>query len=456
MMKQQQSKKTVLVTIKRLGINGEGVGFYKKKIIFIPGALPNEEVFVRITKEHPKFLEGELVRVKTKSNERIKPACTIYEKCGGCQLQHMTYAAQLKAKKDIVKQAFERYTSIKNLPIHDTIGMDEPWNYRNKSQLQIGEKKGNYMAGLYAAKSHQLIELTNCPVQHPDTNKVTEKVKRILQQLRIPVYKERTHSGIVRTVVVRTSFYTKEVQVVIVTATKILPKKEKIITEITQQLPNVTSIVQNINTEKTSVIFGNETIVLAGNETITEKLGSFSFDLSARAFFQLNPIQTVTLYNEAKKVAQLTGNEKVVDAYCGVGTIGLWLADGAKEVRGMDVIKESVMDAQENMKKHGVEHATYVVGKAETWLPKWKKEGFDPDVIVVDPPRTGCDKTFLQTVIDMNPKRFVYVSCNPSTLAKDVDYLMKRGFELKSVQPVDMFPQTAHVEVVALMSRVDE
>lgn len=455
-MKQQQSKKTVLVTIKRLGINGEGVGFYKKKIIFIPGALPNEEVFVRITKEHPKFLEGELVRVKTKSNERIKPACTIYEKCGGCQLQHMTYAAQLKAKKDIVKQAFERYTSIKNLPIHDTIGMDEPWNYRNKSQLQIGEKKGNYMAGLYAAKSHQLIELTNCPVQHPDTNKVTEKVKRILQQLRIPVYKERTHSGIVRTVVVRTSFYTKEVQVVIVTATKILPKKEKIITEITQQLPNVTSIVQNINTEKTSVIFGNETIVLAGNETITEKLGSFSFDLSARAFFQLNPIQTVTLYNEAKKVAQLTGNEKVVDAYCGVGTIGLWLADGAKEVRGMDVIKESVMDAQENMKKHGVEHATYVVGKAETWLPKWKKEGFDPDVIVVDPPRTGCDKTFLQTVIDMNPKRFVYVSCNPSTLAKDVDYLMKRGFELKSVQPVDMFPQTAHVEVVALMSRVDE
>lgn len=452
-MKQQQSKKTVLVTIKRLGINGEGVGFYKKKIIFIPGALPNEEVFVRITKEHPKFLEGELVRVKTKSNERIKPACTIYEKCGGCQLQHMTYAAQLKAKKDIVKQAFERYTSIKNLPIHDTIGMDEPWNYRNKSQLQIGEKKGNYMAGLYAAKSHQLIELTNCPVQHPDTNKVTEKVKRILQQLRIPVYKERTHSGIVRTVVVRTSFYTKEVQVVIVTATKILSKKEKIITEITRQLPNVTSIVQNINTEKTSVIFGNETIVLAGNETITEKLGSFSFDLSARAFFQLNPVQTVTLYNEAKKVAQLTGNEKVVDAYCGVGTIGLWLADGAKEVRGMDVIKESVMDAQENMKKHGVEHATYVVGKAETWLPKWKKEGFDPDVIVVDPPRTGCDKTFLQTVIDMNPKRFVYVSCNPSTLAKDVDYLMKRGFELKSVQPVDMFPQTAHVECVVLMSR---
>lgn len=456
MMKQQQSKKTVLVTIKRLGINGEGVGFYKKKIIFIPGALPNEEVFVRITKEHPKFLEGELVRVKTKSNERIKPACTIYEKCGGCQLQHMTYAAQLKAKKDIVKQAFERYTSIKNLPIHDTIGMDEPWNYRNKSQLQIGEKKGNYMAGLYAAKSHQLIELTNCPVQHPDTNKVTEKVKRILQQLRIPVYKERTHSGIVRTVVVRTSFYTKEVQVVIVTATKILPKKEKIITEITQQLPNVTSIVQNINTEKTSVIFGNETIVLAGNETITEKLGSFSFDLSARAFFQLNPVQTVKLYNEAKKVAQLTGNEKVVDAYCGVGTIGLWLADGAKEVRGMDVIKESVMDAQENMKKHGVEHATYVVGKAETWLPKWKKEGFDPDVIVVDPPRTGCDKTFLQTVIDMNPKRFVYVSCNPSTLAKDVDYLMKRGFELKSVQPVDMFPQTAHVECVVLMSRVEK
>lgn len=451
MMKQQQSKKTVLVTIKRLGINGEGVGFYKKKIIFIPGALPNEEVFVRITKEHPKFLEGELVRVKTKSNERIKPACTIYEKCGGCQLQHMTYAAQLKAKKDIVKQAFERYTSIKNLPIHDTIGMDEPWNYRNKSQLQIGEKKGNYMAGLYAAKSHQLIELTNCPVQHPDTNKVTEKVKRILQQLRIPVYKERTHSGIVRTVVVRTSFYTKEVQVVIVTATKILPKKEKIITEITQQLPNVTSIVQNINTEKTSVIFGNETIVLAGNETITEKLGSFSFDLSARAFFQLNPVQTVTLYNEAKKVAQLTGNEKVVDAYCGVGTIGLWLADGAKEVRGMDVIKESVMDAQENMKKHGVEHATYVVGKAETWLPKWKKEGFDPDVIVVDPPRTGCDKTFLQTVIDMNPKRFVYVSCNPSTLAKDVDYLMKRGFELKSIQPVDMFPQTAHVECCSLL-----
>ncbi|MGO4889807.1 23S rRNA (uracil(1939)-C(5))-methyltransferase RlmD [Anaerobacillus sp. MEB173] len=439
------------LTIKRLGINGEGVGYFKKQVVFVPGALPNEEIVAEVTNVHTKYAEAKIKKIRKKSPDRIKPLCPVYDQCGGCQLQHLSYEAQLREKRDIVRQAFERHTKLteKQLKIKETIGMEDPWKYRNKSQLQVGKEKEKVIAGLYGLNSHKLIDISECMIQHPTTNKVTQRVKMILQDLNIPIYDERKREGLVRTIVTRVGFESGEIQLVLVTTEKEIPRKELLLYKIQDALPEVTSILQNINGQKTSLIFGDETVHLQGEEVIQETLGDVSFELSARAFFQLNPKQTVKLYDEVKKAAQLTGKERVVDAYCGVGTIGLWLAPHAAEIRGMDVILESIDDANVNAAKHGFTHATYVEGKAEYWLPRWVKEGWKPDVIVVDPPRTGCDDKLLNTIINVKPKRLVYVSCNPATLAKDCDKLVKAGFKINFLQPVDMFPHTAHVEVVA-------
>ncbi|MCQ6281142.1 23S rRNA (uracil(1939)-C(5))-methyltransferase RlmD [Bacillus sp. EB600] len=441
---------TFPLTIKRLGINGEGVGYFKKQVVFVPGALPGEEVVVEATKVQPKYAEAKIKKIRIQSPYRVKPLCPVYDICGGCQLQHLRYDQQLKEKRDIVIQSLERHTKLKvdQLDIRATIGMDEPWGYRNKSSFQVAEKNGKVLAGLYGINSHELIDIDNCAVQHSQTTEVTVKVKRILEDLNIPIYNEKTKQGIVRTIVTRVGVQTGELQVVIITSQKELPKTEILVEEIQKQLPNVKSIVQNINGQKTSLIFGEETKALAGKEFIQETLGDLSFELSARTFFQLNPLQTVVLYNEVKKAAGLTGDEKVVDAYCGVGTIGLWLADQAGEIRGMDVIPESIADAKKNAKRHGFSNTKYVPGKAEEILPKWVKKGWKPDVIVVDPPRTGLDHQLIQTILEVEPKKLIYVSCNPSTLAKDLQALSKK-FDVKYIQPVDMFPQTAHVECVS-------
>jgi 23S rRNA (uracil1939-C5)-methyltransferase len=443
----------VPLTIKRLGINGEGVGYFKKQVVFVPGALPNEEVIAEITNVKHKFAEGRVKRIRKMSDDRVKAPCPIYEKCGGCQLQHLSYEGQLKAKRDIVVQAFERHGNVRNLEkkLEQTIGMEEPWKYRNKAQFQVGLLKGKVIAGLYGANSHRLININECIVQRPETTKVINNVKQILQDLKISIYDERKRKGLVRTIVTRIGVSTGEVQLVLITSKEELPKKDLLIQEVKKRLPEVKSIMQNVNGQKTSLIFGDKTFTLDGKETIEEVLGDLSFDLSARAFFQLNPTQTVKLYDEVKKEAGLTGKEKIVDAYCGVGTIGLWLADEAGEIRGMDVIEDSIVDANKNAKAKGYDNAHYVVGKAEYWMPKWVKEGWKPDVVVVDPPRTGCDEKLLKTILDVKPKKVVYVSCNPSTLAKDVKILTKL-YKVERIQPVDMFPQTAHVESVTTLS----
>ncbi|WP_370629685.1 23S rRNA (uracil(1939)-C(5))-methyltransferase RlmD [Fictibacillus sp. 5RED26] len=444
---------TIPLSIKRLGINGEGIGFHERQVVFVPGGIPGEEMSVIITKVFPNRAEAKIKKVFKKSKDRVTPPCPIYETCGGCQIQHMSYPAQLKEKRDIVVQAFERYTKIHRdkLNVRKTIGMNEPWAYRNKSQFQVGKIDDTIIAGLYSSNSHKLINIDHCLVQHEDTNIVTNKVKQIIRDLNLPVYDEKEQTGSIRTIVVRTAFRTDEIQLVIVTATTELPKKELFIEEIKKRLPQVTSLVQNVNEEKTSLVFGDQTDEIYGKDTITEHLGDLRFELSARAFFQLNPEQTVNLYNEVKRQANLTGNEKVVDAYCGSGTIGMWLAKDAQEVRGMDIIKESIMDARKNADKHHIKNAFYETGKAEKLLPKWVKEGWQPDVVVVDPPRTGCDPVFLDTIIKTKPKKMIYVSCNPSTLAKDVHMLISNGYKVEQITPVDMFPQTSQVEAVCTL-----
>lgn len=385
---------------------------------------------------------------------RQTPPCPVYEQCGGCQMQHMTYEGQLRAKEDIVRSAFEKYTDIGELPLRPILGMDDPWSYRNKAQLQAGMKDGRMITGLYAPDSHQLIDIGDCPIQHPETNRMIAAARDVLEKLNIPVYNERKRTGTIRTIVARVGFETGEMQLILVTAEEKLPRKKEIITELRMRLPELTSINQNINTQKTSLIFGDKTITLWGKDTIDESLGDVKFSLSPRAFFQLNPSQTVKLYGAAKEAAGLTGSEMVVDAYCGVGTIALWLAPDAKRVRGIEVIPEAIEDAKRNAEKSGITNAEFYVGKAEELLPKWVKQGERPDVVVVDPPRVGCDKALLDAVLKAKPKRFVYVSCNPSTLARDVAHLLKT-YRLEWVQPVDMFPHTSHVECVIGMQRID-
>lgn len=440
------------LTIKRVGINGEGVGFFKRNVVFVKGALPGEVITAKVTVINPKYAEAEIKTMREASPHRVNPPCPVYESCGGCQLQHMTYESQLLVKRDLVLQALERYVKelAPTIDVRPTIGMENPWHYRNKSQFQVRELGDKVIAGLYAEESNMLIDINDCSVQHPATTHITNEIKRFLKELNISIYDGRNSKGIVRTIVVRTGMKTGQIQVTLVTTQKKMQHKEELVQKIRAIDPNIVSISQNINAEDTSLVFGDTTFNLHGKETIHEKLGELAFDLSARAFFQLNPEQTVHLYDEIEKAAALTGEETIVDAYCGVGTIGLWLAKNAKEVRGMDIVQESIQDAKKNAKRNGFKNTNYVHGTAQHWLQKWKSEGFVPDVLTVDPPRAGLDDELLKTILDIKPKRFVYTSCNPSTLAKDLAALQE-VYNIQYIQPIDMFAQTAHVEAVTLL-----
>lgn len=444
------------LTIKRLGINGEGVGFYKRNVVFVKGAIPGEVVTAKLTKVQRNFAEAEIVAIREASEYRTEAPCPVYDECGGCQLQHMTYEGQLKNKRDIVMQALEKYAPkiAENAEVRQTLGMENPWNYRNKSQFQVRKEGKRVYAGLFKEGTNELLNINDCLVQNTMTSKITVATRKILQKLNMTIYDGKTLNGLVRTIVVRTGLRTGETQVCLVTTRNELPHKAELIERIKKIDPSIVSITQNINRDKSSLIFGEETIVLDGAEAIHEKLGEFAFDLSTRAFFQLNPEQTVHLYNEIKKAAALTGKENVVDAYCGVGTIGMWLADGAREVRGMDNVDEAIADAKVNARTNAnLSHVRFFPGSADKWLFRWAKEGYRPDVISVDPPRTGLEPGFIRTVLKIKPKRFVYTSCNPSTLAKDLQELSK-AYNVTYIQPVDMFPQTAHVEAVALLELI--
>lgn len=443
--------------IKRLGINGEGIGYYKRLIVFVPRALPGEEVQVKVTKATPTFAEAALTKILKTSKDRIQPPCKFYDRCGGCQLQHLAYNKQLDFKKDLLAQALAKFKpkNYQNYELRDTLGMNDPWHYRNKAQFQIryNEQQKRAEAGLYEPNSHRLVAIDDCLVQEETTQKVINTVMQLVNKYQLPIYDERKNSGILRTLMVRIGIETGEVQLVFITNSPKLPQKNALIREINQRLPQVVSIMQNVQSKKTSLIMGDDTIHLWGKEAIEEHLNSLIFDLSARAFFQLNPKQTSVLYKEAIKALDITKNETVVDAYCGVGTIGLSVADQAKEVRGMDIIPQAIDDAKRNADRMGYANTHYETGTAEELLPQWLNQGFKPDSIVVDPPRTGLDDKLLEALLKHTPKKLVYVSCNVSTLAKDLKRLSK-VFKVDYLQSVDMFPQTARCEVVAKLTRI--
>ncbi|MBP3231298.1 MAG: 23S rRNA (uracil(1939)-C(5))-methyltransferase RlmD [Anaerovibrio sp.] len=440
------------IHIESLGTSGEGVGRIDGFTVFVEGGLPGEDLFIRITEVKKNYAAADLLKIINASHDRVKPPCEIYRECGGCQLQHLSYEGQLMAKQQQVKDAIERIGHLKNLPVLPTIGAKEPWNYRNKVAFPVGRDRGRTIIGCFAQGTHKIIDSSDCMIQDKINNEAISAVREVIDKLNIPVYDEDRHTGVIRHVVARTG-EKGQLMVVLVTATKRLSREKEIIKLLRSRLPQMVGLQQNIQTYRNNVILGRETKLLWGRPTIKAKLGKFSFNVSARSFFQVNTKQAEVLYDKALEFAQLTGKETVIDAYCGTGTISLYLAQKARKVYGVEIVSPAIKDAEKNARENNVKNAEFIVGDCTKVMPRLFKQGVRPDVIVVDPPRAGCTEVVLKTFASMQPKRIVYVSCNPATLARDLEILDKLGYKAERVQPVDMFVASSHVESVTLMTK---
>lgn len=438
------------------GYEGEGVCKINGYTLFVPGGVEGDFVKIKVVKTNKSYGYAKLVEVFTKSPNRTEPPCPYYISCGGCNLMHIDYNHQLKLKQKQVIDALERIGGFKGVKVSDTIGMEYPFEFRNKIQFPIGEQNGQTVWGLYRRRSHNIIPIKNCLVGGRQCNPILQAVTKYMRQFNVGAYNEASHSGVIRHVFIRSSDATEEIMVVIVTNSINIPSPDILVELIKDSSPGVVSIIQNINTIKTNVILGNHNIVLWGRDTITDILDGLSFEISPNSFYQINSRQTTTLYKEALKAAGLTGSEVVFDLYCGAGTISLFLARQAKKVIGIEIVESAVEDARKNARKNQIENAFFYAGAVEEVVEELYKEKVYADVVVLDPPRKGSDNVTLSTILKMSPKRIVYVSCNPATLARDLKHLSEGGYVVKSVVPVDMFPQTTHVETVVLMSRVDE
>ncbi|WP_272032015.1 23S rRNA (uracil(1939)-C(5))-methyltransferase RlmD [Oceanobacillus kimchii] len=436
------------LTFEDLTHEGNGVAKIEGYPLFVPDVLPDEEAKVKVVKINKNFGFGKLLELTKTSSHRVEPTCHVH--CGGCQLQHMSYDLQLQMKQDQVHNVMKKVAHLDHVPVHPILGMEEPSHYRNKVQIPVGEKNGEVIVGFYQKRSHRILQNQDtCHIQDEAINEVLPFTRQLMNKYGIQAYDEKSHRGQLRHIMVRVGHHTKDIMIVFVTKTSKFPEKDRIIKELTEQFPQVKSIVQNVNDQRTNVVLGKKTKVLWGESYIYDKIGNLTFAISPKSFFQVNPVQTKILYDKALEYANIDKDDVVIDAYCGIGSISLFLAQKAKKVYGIEVVPEAIEDAKMNAEINGMNNVEFSVGQAEKVMPKWKEQGLDPDVIVVDPPRKGCDVDFLEAMIAMKPKRIVYVSCNPSTLARDLRILEDGGFETKQVQPVDMFPSTNHVECVA-------
>ncbi|SFS30452.1 23S rRNA (uracil(1939)-C(5))-methyltransferase RlmD [Marininema halotolerans] len=452
-----KSGESIELMITGLSHTGDGVGKTEEGFtVFIPLALPGERVRVKIAQVKKTYAHARLEEIIASSDERVDAPCPVFETCGGCQIQHLTYAAQLTMKQQQVIDAFRRIGGLEHTKVLPPIGMDNPWNYRNKAQVPFGQRNGKTVAGFYAAGSHQIVEFSHCMIQQPENDRTIQWVKNRVKELQIPSYNEKNHRGILRHVMVRTGIHTNDVMVVLVTNGEHLPRKKELLSSLIEKIPGLTSVVQNINKRRSNVVLGNENRLLWGDPVIHDYIGDVRFAISPHSFFQVNPLQTERLYREVKNFASLSGKETVLDVYCGTGTIGLYLAKDAKRVLGIESIAQAVDNARENAMANDIHHASFTCGKAEEVLPRWEQEGIRAQVIVVDPPRKGCEERLLDACVEMNPERIVYVSCNPATLARDASRLEERGFQMRGVQPVDMFPHTNHIECVTVFDRMED
>ncbi|TNJ64533.1 23S rRNA (uracil(1939)-C(5))-methyltransferase RlmD [Paenibacillus hemerocallicola] len=519
-------REQVVADIIGIGHGGEGVGRVNGFTLFIHGVLPGERVSAEVTGLKKQYGFARLLDVLEESPDRLEPPCPVFDECGGCQLQHLGYDAQLRMKWKMVVDNLERIGKLRviggrnaegtgnsgrlqdemgeeqaggrqddeeterserrqdglraeqggeqrdaegavrfekgqdepgteqspGILVHPTIGMDDPWRYRNKVQVPIGEREGGLVGGFYATGSHTIVDSDLCLIRTEAADDIVSAVKRIAHELAIPAYEEEKRQSGLRHVIVKTAFRTGEIMVVLVTDQTKLPHVEQLTERIVAAVPGITSLFHNVNPlPGGGTVMGPHTLVLWGRDRIYDAIGDVRFAISAHSFYQVNPVQTEALYGKALEYAGLTGSETVIDAYCGVGTISLFLAQRAKQVYGVEIVPEAIEDARRNAELNGITNAEFEAGKAEEVIPAWRERGIRPDVIVVDPPRSGCDAALLDTIVAMRPERVVYVSCNPSTLARDLRVLEDGGFRTVEVQPVDMFPHTVHVESVCLL-----
>lgn len=446
-----EKNKDYTVDISGLTSEGAGVAKIEGFTVFVEGALPGEEAEIRIVKVLKNYAFGKLMKTLKPSAGRVEPSCGVVKRCGGCQLQHLSYEAQLQYKTQQVKDAIERIGGLKGVTIHDAIGMEDPWRYRNKAQFPVG-MEADVAIGFYANRSHEIINTPQCAIQDEINDIVIQTVREFIKKHNISVYDENTGKGLIRHIMTRKGFKTGELMVCIVINGDSLPNDKVLVEMLKGSMDSLKSVVLNVNKKKTNVIMGERNIVIYGEEAIYDYIGEFKFRISPLSFFQVNPIQTEILYNKALEYADLKGEETVFDAYCGIGTISLFLSKKAKKVYGVEIVSQAIKNAKENAKLNGISNVEFIVGESETVIPEMYKKGVKADVIVVDPPRKGCDEKLLDVIAKMEPERVVYVSCNPATLARDLKYLSERGYQVKEVQPVDMFPQTVHVECVIMMA----
>ena len=458
----------VTLHIEDIGTGGEGIGKVDGFTFFVKDAIVGDVIEAKIMKLKKNYGYARLMKVLTPSKDRVEPKCPVARQCGGCQIQEMRYEAQLAFKQKMVQNNLERIGGLSDFEMYPVIGMETPYAYRNKAQFPVGEDKdGNIVIGFYAGRTHHIVEQTDCCIGAPENGEVLRKVKAYMQKNQIRPYNEEHHSGIVRHILIRTGYHTKEIMVcLIVNAAKAsCLKNAEQLTESLREMDGMTSVMVNFNTEKTNVILGKKSEVLWGQPYIEDFIGDVKYQISPQSFFQVNPMQTEKLYAKALEYAGLTGNETVWDLYCGIGTISLFLAKNARKVYGVEIVPQAIEDARNNAKRNGIDNAEFFVGKAEEVVPafyeKALKQAQDseagksirPDVVVVDPPRKGCEEVLLETIVKMQPQRIVYVSCDSATLARDLKFLSANGYAVKKVQPVDQFGHSVHIETVVLLSK---
>lgn len=451
-------KKNDLVTVKieDMGHDGEGIGKAEGYTLFIKDTVIGDVVEAKIMKMKKNYGYARLVRVLEASKDRTEPKCPVARACGGCQLQFLTYEKQLEFKKKKVMGNLERIGGFSDISVEKVMGMENPWRYRNKAQFPVGnDKDGNLITGFYAGRTHSIIPNTNCYLGVEVNEEILNAVLDYMKENHVEPYDEGTGKGLVRHILIRYGFKTKEIMVCVIINGRKIPNATGLVEKL-KNISGMTSITLNVNTKRNNVILGNEILSLWGKEFITDYIGEVKYQISPLSFYQVNPVQTEKLYGTALEYAGLTGKETVWDLYCGIGTISLFLAQKAKKVYGVEIVPAAIEDARKNAELNGIENAEFFVGKAEEVLPaKYKEDGVYADVIVVDPPRKGCDGALIETMLSMKPERIVYVSCDSATLARDLKVLCEKEYQVEKVAVCDMFPGSVHVETVVLLSKLN-
>ena len=445
------------VSCDRMDEQGSGVVYLEGEKLPVDGLLPGEQAVVEVFGK--RNLHARLLQIKKASSKRVKPQCPAFAKCGGCKMQHLQYDSQLEWKQKTVEQLMKRYID-EGAKLYQIVGMVKPWRYRNKCHISFGMNgRRQIISGIYEENSHRVVPVESCLIQDSKADEIARSVRAIMKECKLLPYDEDSETGLLRHLLVRTGFASRQVMVVLVTAQPVLPGAKNfvkaLLTEAAQRGGTVTTVVQNVNSRKTSVVLGEAEKVLYGKGFILDTLCGKTYAISPRSFYQINHAQTEVLYGLAVEAAKLTGKEVVLDAYCGIGTIGLTAADHAKQVVGVELNRDAVQDAIGNARHNGVKNARFFAADATRWIGEAAAAGEKADVIFMDPPREGSTPEFLASVARMAPKRVVYVSCNPVTLARDLATLTKLGYKAEGFTPVDMFPHTEHIETVCALSKLD-